>query len=115
MLRRTLLLICLSLPLPAFAAGDVIGDAFNALSKPDRIAVEEEMQTGGLYDGPLDGGYSQAVKTGIEETAQLVFSNGYEGPAMDLTTPAGAAAFLKATASGDMGKWIYGEGEEMDG
>jgi hypothetical protein len=115
MLRRILLLISLCLPLPAFASDDVIGDAFNALSKPDRIAVEEEMQTGGLYDGPLDGSYSEAVKTGVEETAQQVFSNGYEGPAMDLTTPAGAAAFLKSTASGDMGKWIYGEGEEMDG
>lgn len=115
MLRRTLLLICLSLAFPAFASGDVIGDAFNGLSKPDRIAVEEEMQTGGLYDGPLDGAYSEAVKIGVEQTAQLVFSNGHEGPAMDLTTPAGAAAFLKATALGDMGKWIYGEGEEQDG
>jgi hypothetical protein len=115
MLRRILLLISLCLPLPAFAAGDVIAEAYNALSLTDRVSVQEEMQTGGLYDGPLDGSYSEAVKTGIEDTAEQVFSNGYEGPAMDMTTEAGVTTFLKSTASGDMAKWIYGEGEELDG
>ncbi len=115
MLRGTLICLLLSLPLSAKAATDVIASAFNALSQDDRVAVEEEMQTGGLYNGPLDGIYSEAVRTGVEDTAQQVFSNGYEGPALDLTTPKGAVDFLKATAKGDMGKWIYGEGEEVDG
>lgn len=115
MLRRILIALSLTLALPTFAAADVLAGAFNALSQSDRVAVEQEMQTGGFYDGPTDGSYSEAVKSAIQETWQQVFTNGYEGPAIDLTSEKGAAAFLKSVASGDMAKWIYGEGEEQDG
>lgn len=94
---------------------DLLVAAFNALSQDDRSAVQEEMQIGGFYDGPLDGSDSDSTREGLRMTVQQVFSNGYAGPAIDMTTAEGARTFLAAVVSGEMSKWIYGEGEEMDG
>ena len=116
MLRRTLFaLILAATPLAGLAGPDVITEAYTALPLAERISIEQEMQTGGFYDGPQDGSFSEAVLRGIEQTAQQIFASGYEGAPLDLTTLAGAEAFLRALAKGDLSIWVYGAGEELDG
>ena len=117
MLRRTFLsfIAALLIPTGLMAASSPLADAFAALAAEQRQTVLAEMQTGGLYDGPLDATPSDDVTLALQMTAQTVFANGYEGPKIDITTAAGATAFVAAIVSGDMAKWIYGEGEEMDG
>lgn len=107
MLRRILIALSLIL-MPALASADVLGDAFNGLSDSDRLAAQQSMQAGGLYQGPTDGSFSPAVKAGIQETWQQIFTNGYDGPAYDLTSSKGATSFLKAVASGKLSAWIQG-------
>ena len=117
MLRRSFLSLIAALLIPTglMAASNPLADAFAALTAEQRQTVLAEIQTGGLYDGPLDAGPSDEITTALQMTAETVFANGYEGPTIDITTPAGATAFLAAIVSGDMAKWIYGEGDEMDG
>ena len=113
--RICLALIFAALPLLGVAGPEGLAEAYAALPAADRIAIEQEMQIGGFYDGPQDGSFSEAVLHGIEQTAQQIFASGYEGAPMDLNTLTGATTFLAALAKGDLSIWIYGAGEELDG
>ena len=117
MFRRAFLSLFLArlIPTGLMAASSPLADAFAALTAEQRQTVLAELQTGGLYDGPLDAAPSDDITVALQMTAQTVFANGYEGPTLDVTTAAGASAFVAAIVSGDMAKWIYGEGDEMDG
>ena len=117
MFRRSFLslITVLLIPTGLMAASNPLADAFAAPTAEQRQTVLAEMQTGGLYDGALDASPSDEVTTALQLTAETVVANGYEGPKLDVTTAAGATAFVAAIVSGDMAKWIYGEGEEMDG
>jgi hypothetical protein len=88
--------------------GDVVGRevasvpqsidaAFDALARADRIAVQRALQDGGHYGGALDGVTGRGTRGGILAAARERLA---AGSTVDLSTEAGAAAFL-ATLIGD--------------
>ena len=117
--RRSFLSLCVAtalVPVCAFAAGaNPLADAFAALTAKQRRIALVEMQIAGLYSGSVEDAGSDAINVALQATADAVVAAGYDGQPMDVRTAAGATAFVTALAVGDLSKWLYGEGNEMDG
>ena len=92
-----------------------LADAFAALSAEQRRIALVEMQIAALYAGPVDAADSDEITEALQITADALAVSGYDGPAMDVSTAAGATAFVTALSKGDLSAWLYGEGNEMDG
>lgn len=102
------------LPAPVFAQADAVGSAFNALPAADRQKVQQELLTGGFYDGTVDGQYGPRSARSIADAAQYVADNSRGAAVYDLRSTDGAARFLRDVVNGEAAKWLYGEGAEGD-
>lgn len=119
MLRRRLLV---SLPVLAFARlwpGQALAQGFGALqhafdrlSPDDRRAVQRELQTGGFYEGAIDGRFGPATGTALVQAAEFLAYGSRGKVEIDLQTPDGIADYLQRLASGALSSYLYGEGED---
>ena len=115
MSRRALLLSAFLLVAAAPVAADdpraaFLPDAFAALGDEDRRTAQEELRTGGFYEGPRDGVYDPEVAAGLLEAADYLAEN-WEGHEIPLASPPEAAAYLRDLAGRRLSAWLYGEGE----
>lgn len=99
----------------AHAEGDVLAIAFNNLSAAARVTAQEKLATGGFYAAALDGSFGPGTKSAIINAAVYVKDNSYGKVIFDLSSQSGAEQFLSALTTGDLDKYLWGEGNEEDG
>jgi hypothetical protein len=97
-----------------FAQADSLSDAFAGLTRAESVTVQEHLQIGGFYSGPLDGAYGPGTRQGLVSAATYITENFQSSPVGDLSTFDAAQDFVEAIASGEMSAFLYGEGEEAD-
>ncbi|MFN4193906.1 MAG: peptidoglycan-binding domain-containing protein [Tabrizicola sp.] len=118
MYRRQILLslpAALILPAPLLAEGDALRAAFEGLSPAARRAAQEQLAMAGFYSGGIDGAFGPGTRRGLVQAAEFIGQNSYGRTRFDLASPKGAAAYVQALARGDLGKYLWGEGDESDG
>lgn len=116
--RRTILL-----SLPAFltlapalhAGGDALQAAFEALSPAGRRAAQDQLAMAGFYTGGIDGAYGPGTRKALVQAAAFIEQNTYGRTRFDLGSAKGAGTYVRALASGNLGKYLWGEGDEADG
>ena len=88
--------------------------AFEALTEGRRKRAQTELQTGGFYDGVIDGRYGPATEAALAAAAGFIAYNSRGAVRPDLLPAPGAAAFCEGLASGALARYLYGEGDECD-
>ncbi len=115
-MNRRELLIALTAGLVAHAGGvlaqtDPLGAAFAELPTQARRACQVEMQLAGLYGGAVDGAYGKGTRAGLIAAAKMIAADGRRGKP-DVSTLAGARAYLKRMANGEYMNQLYDDGYE---
>ena len=116
--RRNLLL---SLPAIVFlaqglrAGSDALQAAFEALSPAARRAAQEQLAMAGFYMGGIDGAYGPGTHQALVQAADFIDQNSYGRTRFDLGSDKGTKAYVRALASGELGKYLWGEGDESEG
>ncbi|MFN6925687.1 MAG: peptidoglycan-binding domain-containing protein [Tabrizicola sp.] len=116
--RRTILLslpALLTLTRGLHAGGDALQSAFESLSPAARRAAQEQLAMAGFYNGGIDGAYGPGTRRALAEAAAFIEQNSYGRMQFDLASVKGAGSYLRALAAGDLGKYLWGEGDESDG
>jgi peptidoglycan hydrolase-like protein with peptidoglycan-binding domain len=88
--------------------------AFEALPASARSMVQSELQIAGLYQGALDGQYGRQTEAALIAGAEFLAYNSRGQVNVDLSSAAGASAYLRGLAGGEFAAWLYGEGGECD-
>ncbi|MBU2959197.1 peptidoglycan-binding protein [Paracoccus sp. 1_MG-2023] len=117
MLRRFFILAAmaaLAVPSVSMAQANPLQSSFEKLADRDRRAAQEQLQTGGFYTGAIDGRYGRGTQSGLINAAEFIYENSYRKVRFDLSSPAGTQGYLTALARGDLGKYLFGEGDEAD-
>lgn len=116
--RRQMLLslpAALILPAPLLAGGDALQSAFEGLSPSARRAAQEQPAMAGFYSGGIDGAYGPGTRRGLVQAAEFIRQNSYGRTRFDLASAKGAKAYVQALAAGELGKYLWGEGDEGEG
>ena len=116
--RRTFLITAaaaLAFPMSAYAQADALASAFEGLSPSARLVAQEKLSAGGFYSGRLDGAFGPGTRSALMNAAAFTRDNSYGRADFDLTSPKGASGFLTALATGELDKYLWGEGDEEDG
>ena len=98
----------------ALAQNDPLEAALAALPQAARKQAQQEMAYAGFYPYAIDGAYGRGTATGLRKAAEFVAYSSYGKVKPQIGNAAGATAFVRDLASGKMGKWLYGEGDEND-
>ncbi|MDZ4086546.1 MAG: hypothetical protein U1E69_07050 [Tabrizicola sp.] len=99
----------------AHAEGDALAVAFNNLSATEKVAAQEKLAAGGFYTGGLDGSFGPGTKSAAINAAAFIKDNSYGKIIFDLSSTSGAEKFLVSLTTGDLDKYLWGEGDESDG
>lgn len=99
----------------AFAQADPLAGSFAALSETQRRSAQDQMAMAGLYDGAVDGAFGPKTRASLVNTAVFIRDNSYGKVVFDLAKPAHASRFLNALSKGELGKYLWGEGDESAG
>ena len=102
-------------PTSAVAQQDVLAAAFEGVGNQGRRAVQSKLKDAGLYNGGIDGQYGPGTRGAIVAAADFVHESSYQRVKPDISSAAGARAFVSEIAAGNMDKWFWGEGAECDG
>lgn len=116
--RRTLLLslpAAIALGSHAYSEQDLLAAAFGRLPPSARRAAQERLSAGGFYVGSIDGVYGAGTNAGLVNAAAFVKHNSYDKVAFDLSSSADADRYLAALTSGELDKYLWGEGDEIEG
>lgn len=117
MLRRSFALaVLVSTILPSFvlAQNSPLQAAFEDLHDSGRRTAQEQLQAGGFYSGSIDGRYGRGTQSALINAADFIYENSYRRVQFDLSSLPGAQLYLTALARGDLGKYLFGEGDEAD-
>ncbi|NCM98024.1 MAG: hypothetical protein AUK60_00570 [Rhodobacteraceae bacterium CG2_30_10_405] len=120
MTRRFLVLLTLICGLglsavPLLAQAELLRASFSALAPDQARRVQTELQGAGLYEGAIDGRYGPRTEASLVAGAAFLAENSEGAVIIDLTSPEGVAAYLRALHEGKLAAWLYGEGGECDG
>ncbi|NHB76427.1 peptidoglycan-binding domain-containing protein [Rhodobacter calidifons] len=97
------------------AGGDALQAAFESLSPAARRSAQEQLAMAGFYRGGIDGAYGPGTRKALVQAAAFIEQNSYGRTRFDLASEKGARTYLRALAAGDLGKYLWGEGDEADG
>lgn len=101
-------------PAIAIAQSNPLQAAFEGLGDSGKRAAQEQLQAGGFYEGSIDGQYGRGTQSALTNAAQFIYENSYQKVQFDLSSSAGAQRYVSALARGDLGKYLFGEGDEAD-
>lgn len=96
----------------AQAQGDPLAAAFSALSPTARRSAQEQLATGGFYDGKIDGAYGARTRSALINAAAFIKDNSYGRKSFELSSSAGASGFVTALSKGELATYLWGEGDE---
>lgn len=113
LLSSLAVVVALAAPALAEVSARYLPAAFEALDDSQRRAVQQELQTAGLYSGSIDGRYGPGTERAL--VAAVVRLGEDSGIAVYLDTEGDAVSFMFTLADGGYAKWLYGEGDENDG
>lgn len=91
---------------------DLLRRGFGYLQPALRQRVQTELKTAGFYRGAIDGRYGPATQGALIEGAEFIRHNSRGRVGFDLGTQQGIVAYYRGLASGELAKWLYGEGNE---
>lgn len=117
MQRRTIIAIgflAAILPTIPYAQSNPLQSAFEDLADSGKRAAQEQLQAGGFYEGSIDGRYGRGTHSALVNAAQFIHENSYRKVYFDLSNSAGAQRYVNALARGELGKYLFGEGDEAD-
>lgn len=117
LLRRSFVfssIVAATVPLAALAQNNPLQSAFEGLGDSGRRAAQKQLQAGGFYNGAIDGSYGRGTQSALTNAADFIYENSYQKVRFDLASLTDARRYLNALARGDLGKYLFGEGDEAD-
>ncbi len=115
-MNRREMLLAVTCGLVTYAGGaraqtDLLEAAFAELPMHARRSCQVELQMAGLYAGAVDGAYGKGTRAGLIAAAKKNAADGRRGKP-DVTSLAGARAYLKRMANGEYMNQLYDDGYE---